>query len=54
MDELNGGKGKRRRRSRGEIAALLAGFSESRLTQQEYAKQIGLSLASIGRWLLLS
>lgn len=51
MDELNGGKGKRRRRSREEIAALLAGFRESGQTQQEYAKQIGVSLASIGRWL---
>ena len=51
MDELNGGKGKRRRRSREEIAVLLAGLRESGQTQQAYAKQVGVSLASIGRWL---
>ena len=50
MDELNEGKRKWRRRSREEIAVLLAGLRESGQTQQAYAKQVGVSLSSIGRW----
>jgi hypothetical protein len=50
MDELNEGKRKWWRRSREEIAVLLAGLRESGQTQQAYAKQVGVSLSSIGRW----
>ena len=50
MDELNEGKRKWRRRSREEIGVLLAGLRESGPTQQAYAKQVGVSLSSIGRW----
>jgi hypothetical protein len=50
MDELNEGKRKWQRRSREEIAVLLAGWRESGQTQQAYAKQVGVSLSSIGRW----
>ena len=33
------------------MAAAVAGYRESGLTQRAYAKQLGVSLASIGRWL---
>ena len=51
MDETNEGKAKRARRSRAEIAAMVAGYRGSGLTQRAYAKQVGVSLASIWRWL---
>jgi transposase-like protein len=50
MDETNDGKAKQPRRSRAEIAAVVAGYRESGLTQRAYAKQVGVSLASIARW----
>ena len=50
MDELNEGKRKWRRRSREEIAVVLAGLRGSGQTQEAYAKQVGVSLSSIGRW----
>lgn len=50
MDKLHEGKRKWRRRSREEIAVVLAGLRESGQTQQAYAKQAGVSLSSIGRW----
>ena len=51
MDETNDGKAKRRRRSRQEIGAVVAGYRQSGLTQRAYAKQVGVSLTSIARWL---
>jgi hypothetical protein len=50
MDETNERKAKQPRRSRAEIAAVVAGYRESGLTQRAYAKQVGVSLASIVRW----
>jgi len=50
MDETNVGQTKRLRRSRQEIAAVVAGYRQSGLTQRAYAKQVGVSLASIARW----
>jgi len=40
---------KQPRRSRAEIAAVVAGYRESGLTQRAYAQQVGVSLASIAR-----
>ena len=51
MDETNGNRKKRRRRSRAEIAELVAGYHPSGLTQRAYAAQVGVSLASLSRWL---
>ena len=50
MDETKDGKAKQPRRSRAEIAAVVAGYRESGLTQRAYAQQVGVSLASIARW----
>jgi hypothetical protein len=50
MDEITGEKAKLRRRSRAEIAAVVAGYRASGLTQRVYAQQVGVSLASIARW----
>lgn len=50
MDQPNDGKLKPRRRSAAEIANLVAEYRESGLTQREYARQLGVSLASVGRW----
>src|SRR5580692_7857209 len=50
MDETIDGQVKRLRRSRAEIAAVVAGYRESGLTQRAYAQQVGVSLASIARW----
>jgi lambda repressor-like predicted transcriptional regulator len=50
MDETKDGK-QGRRRSRAQIAALLAGYRESGLTQRAYAARAGVSLSSLVRWL---
>ena len=41
----------KRRRNPAQIAALLAGYRESGLTQRAYAARVGVSLSSLGRWL---
>jgi hypothetical protein len=38
---------KRRRRSRAEIAALVAGYEESGLTRRAYCKQRGIALTTL-------
>jgi hypothetical protein len=51
MDPTNEIGKKRRRRSCTEIAAVVAGYRPSGLTQRAYALQVGVSLASLTRWL---
>src|SRR5665213_342453 len=51
MDDINVGGKNRRRRSRSEIAALVAGYSASGLTQRAYAARAGVGLSSLVRWL---
>lgn len=51
MDETNRIRTKRRRRSCTEIAAVVTGYRSSGLTQRAYAAQVGVSLASLTRWL---
>jgi hypothetical protein len=50
MDETQDGK-PGRRRSPAQIAALLAEYRESGLTQRAYAARAGVSLSSLVRWL---
>ncbi len=51
MDDTNIEKKNRRHRSRSEIAALVAGYSASGLTQRAYAARAGVGLSSLVRWL---
>jgi len=49
--ETNEPKSKRRRRTRDEIDELLAAYKEAGITQSEFCRERGLSLATFGSWL---
>ena len=51
MDKPDDGKARRPRLSPGAIAAVLAEYRASGLTQRAYGARAGISPVSLGRWL---